>query len=208
MDKKYTVYTHIVPKEISDYSYDKYYVGITNRPVVKRWKNGKGYIDQRLFYRAIEKYGWKNIQHKIIAEGLTKEEACAMEIELISKYKSNQEEYGYNVTTGGESHFHFNHSTETREKISKSLIGNQRAKGKNLGNQHAKGNHLSQETRNKMSENRKGNSNNGVSIIKCVETGIIKRAREWTLAGYANAYNVANGKAKTCKGYHFIRLEV
>ena len=29
----WTVYVHIVPKEISDYDYDKYYVGITGQTV-------------------------------------------------------------------------------------------------------------------------------------------------------------------------------
>ena len=35
----WTVYIHIVPKSISGYDYDKYYVGITSKPVEKRWKN-------------------------------------------------------------------------------------------------------------------------------------------------------------------------
>ena len=45
----WTVYVHIVPKTITEYNYDKYYVGITSQfPVEKRWKNS--YLDtfQRL----------------------------------------------------------------------------------------------------------------------------------------------------------------
>ena len=41
-DKKWTVYVHIVPKELSGYEWDKYYVGITSNEVNKRWKNGQG----------------------------------------------------------------------------------------------------------------------------------------------------------------------
>lgn len=32
----WTVYVHIIPKEISDYDYDKYYVGITGQTVERR----------------------------------------------------------------------------------------------------------------------------------------------------------------------------
>lgn len=33
----YIVYVHIVPKEISGYNWDKYYVGITSQTPKKRW---------------------------------------------------------------------------------------------------------------------------------------------------------------------------
>ena len=55
-DEIWTVYVHIIPKEISEYDYDKYYVGITSRPVKYRWNNGNHYKEQ-LFYKAIKKYG-------------------------------------------------------------------------------------------------------------------------------------------------------
>lgn len=34
-DAKWTVYIHIVPKELSGYDWDKYYVGITKQKVEK-----------------------------------------------------------------------------------------------------------------------------------------------------------------------------
>ena len=52
---------------------NKKYIGITKQKVNKRWKNGNGYKTQQYFYRAIEKYGWDNFQHIIIAKGLTKD---------------------------------------------------------------------------------------------------------------------------------------
>lgn len=68
MDKieknNYTVYVHITPN-------NKRYVGITSTKVEKRWVNGNGYKSQKYFYRAIEKYGWDNIQHEIITENLS-----------------------------------------------------------------------------------------------------------------------------------------
>lgn len=99
-DNKWTVYVHIVPKEISGNLNDKYYVGITSTGVAKRWKNGIGYKGQ-VFYRAVLKYGWNNIQHEIIAEHLTKDEACDFEKTLIKSLKSNDNIYGYNMDTGG-----------------------------------------------------------------------------------------------------------
>ena len=94
MDEDYKVYIHIFPN-------NKKYVGITKQNVDKRWSNGKHYKNQ-MVGKAITKYGWNNIKHKIIADKLSKEEACNLEQKLIKKYKSNQKEYGYNLSTGGE----------------------------------------------------------------------------------------------------------
>lgn len=100
---KWTVYVHIVPKEISGYEWDKYYVGITSRKVEQRWgMTGNGYSQNAHFSQAIKKYGWENIAHKIIAEGLTKSEAYESEMSLIKQLQSNNPLYGYNHTLGGE----------------------------------------------------------------------------------------------------------
>ena len=98
-DNRWTVYVHIVPKSLSGYDWDKYYVGITSNKVNERWQNGEGYKTQ-FFYRAIQKYGWNNIQHEIIAEHLTENEAKNMEKILILKLKSYIDKYGYNATFG------------------------------------------------------------------------------------------------------------
>lgn len=100
--EKYTVYLHTVTTDISNEQNNKYYVGITKRDVKVRWRNGDGYIKNDHFYRAIQKYGWDNIKHEIIASDLSREEACNMEKELIKKYNSNNYHYGYNMTEGGD----------------------------------------------------------------------------------------------------------
>ena len=103
-DARWTVYIHIVPKDISGYDHDKYYVGITSKDDPnRRWENGCGYKGQQYFWNAIQKYGWCNIIHDIVAEHLTKDEACNMEKILIKELKSCDATYGYNRTTGGES---------------------------------------------------------------------------------------------------------
>lgn len=99
---------HITPSK-------KIYIGITRQNPVKRWLNGKGYQAQDYFYKAILKYGWDNIEHKILFTGLTKAEAEEKEIELIAQYKSNVREFGYNIQNGGSTTGKF--SEETIEKI-------------------------------------------------------------------------------------------
>ena len=94
MERKYTVYIH--ENQING----KKYIGITCDAVESRWRNGKGYSTQ-VFGRAIEKYGWDNFSHKIIQEGLSKEEAERLEIQLIKQYNTQNPDYGYNIAAGG-----------------------------------------------------------------------------------------------------------
>lgn len=100
-NNKWKVYAHIVPKEVSGHEWDKYYVGVTCQDVKKRWGNGLLYKKCRLFYTAIQEYGWDNIQNEIIAEHLTSDEAYDLEKKLIKTLRSNDENYGYNLTSGG-----------------------------------------------------------------------------------------------------------
>ena len=91
----YTVYVHRTPD-------NKFYVGLTSLEPKARFLNGKGYKGNKRFYEAIEKHGWDNIQHTIIASGLTKENASKLEKELIIKFESDSIEHGFNKTKGGE----------------------------------------------------------------------------------------------------------
>lgn len=106
----FSVYLHITPN-------NKRYVGITSRCVNERWENGSGYKNQ-IFYRAIKKYGWDNIEHIILFENLTKDEAEKKEKELIKKYNSNNPKFGYNRNEGGFGNIGSTISEETRKKMS------------------------------------------------------------------------------------------
>lgn len=103
MTRRWKLYVHRVPKEISGYEYDKYYVGITcNKNITDRWgKDGSGYKGQ-LFFSAIQKYGWNNIEHKVLETDLSKEDAQEKEKETIKQLHSLITEHGYNVSCGGE----------------------------------------------------------------------------------------------------------
>lgn len=82
----------------------KYYIGITKKEnPEKRWRKGEGNKNQ-FFYKAIQKYGWDNFEHKILFDGLTIKEAKEKEIELIKKYNTLAPN-GYNIGRGGETNY-------------------------------------------------------------------------------------------------------
>lgn len=117
-ERRYVVYLHVVPKEISGYPHDKYYVGITCQNVNERFKNGLGYDGCTLFYKAILKYGWENITHLILLDNLSKHDACIMEQMLIKHFNSKDPIYGYNLNDGGEiGNMGYRHTEETRKLI-------------------------------------------------------------------------------------------
>ena len=112
----YTVYIH--KNKINN----KVYIGITKRKPEERWgSNGNGYYRNAHFYNSIQKCGWNNFEHIIIADNLSYDEACNMEKELISKYDSTNQNKGYNVALGGGGSDTL--SEETKRKISESHKG-------------------------------------------------------------------------------------
>lgn len=90
----FKVYIHIFPN-------GKRYVGLTKTDLNRRWQGGKGYRTQPLIYRAILKYGWKNIVHQVF-ECDTEAEMKYLERYLIAYYNTTDHRYGYNISTGGE----------------------------------------------------------------------------------------------------------
>ncbi len=98
----------------------KRYIGITAGIPERRWNNGNGYRKNKHFYDAIKKYGWDSFTHRILFYGLTKEEACKTEQEMIAKYHTQDKSLGYNITSGGE---HFKHTEESKRLISERRKG-------------------------------------------------------------------------------------
>lgn len=76
-------------------------MGITcQNPPEKRWLNGNGYKKSPKFYEAIIKYGWDNFNHEIVFDCLNGLDALLKEGELIRKYQTTLDEYGYNISEG------------------------------------------------------------------------------------------------------------
>lgn len=93
----------------------KRYIGITGQKPIYRWKKGKGYKANPHFTRAIELYGWENFTHEIIKVVGTLEEAKQEEIRLIALYRSNESNFGYNISAGGDG-YNFNLTEEEKKK--------------------------------------------------------------------------------------------
>ena len=119
----------------------KVYIGITKQKPERRWDNGRGYVGNKHFYSAIQKYGWHNFNHRVLYDGLTKEQANAIEIALIAEYDSANPQFGYNIELGGNGKSRI--ADQTREKQRKSHKG---ATPWNLGIPH------SEETKRKIKE--------------------------------------------------------
>ena len=113
--KNWCVYIHTTPD-------GKVYVGTTGVKPSKRWNYGYGYRGTP-FFDAILTFGWNNISHDIIKEGLTKEEAYSLEIQIIRDYDATNPRRGYNRATGGHGSSGVRISEETRSRLSESHFG-------------------------------------------------------------------------------------
>lgn len=223
----FTVYQHI------NKTNQKRYIGITQQNVTRRWRfDGSGYKNNPYFWHAIQKYGWDNFDHIIIKTGLSQQEACEMERDLIAQYQSNDLVHGYNIADGGQ----FNiMPLSTRQRMSAERkgkgcgadnpnYGNHKLAGENNPNY---GKHHSEEVRKRISENRKGKGlheftdehkqklrdnhagGDDKKKVLCVETGIIYSSiNEAANTMGINKKMISNccrnvPHYKTAKGYHW-----
>lgn len=160
----YIVYKHTSPS-------GKVYIGITGQTTKQRWGyNGNGYRYCPYFWRAIQKYGWENIEHEILYEGLTEEEACEMEVKLIAEYNATNPAHGYNDLIGGTSGKHGRPYTEEQlrkmSETTKKLWADPEYRQR-LSDAH-KGKVIPPEQRQKMSEAHNGQKqwNEGVPLTE------------------------------------------
>lgn len=153
--------THCVYVHINKVN-GKIYVGKTihgNHPITRWRSDGSGYKGCSYFWKAIQKYGWSNFEHEVVANHLTKEEASKFEKLLINKLNTMDSRYGYNLTSGGENGSTL--SEETKQKISQKMKGRfVGEKNPNYGNHKLVGENsprygrkLSEETVRKMKIN-------------------------------------------------------
>lgn len=139
------VYIHTCPNQ-------KRYVGVTIQKTARRWKNGKGYIYNEHFYRAINKYGWDNIQHEVF-ETQSIELMSYWERILIYHYNTMDGDFGYNKTSGGEI------NKEVSEDVKLKLRGrkpSEETKRKMSKSHKGKGHKHSDDTKKKISDSNKG----------------------------------------------------
>ena len=200
-NKNYTVYMHIFPNK-------KVYIGITSQKVEHRWRNGTKYGNNQYMENAIKKYGWENIEHKILFVNLSKIEAENKEIELIRVYKSNIRKYGYNILNGG------NVSKGMTLKARKKMSQKRKGKHYSIKTEFKKGHKpwttgkkMSDEFKEKLSRGHLGQVPWNRKKIICLETNTIYSS----MGEAAKQLNVNKvGISKVCRkimnqtsGYHF-----
>ena len=110
MENNYCVYMHVLELD------GRKYIGITKSSPKHRWANGKGYKKNIYFWNTIEKYGWTAFKHELLFENLSKEQAYSKEKALIKLFNTQNRQFGFNLTAGGDGAS--NISEETRKKRS------------------------------------------------------------------------------------------
>lgn len=119
------VYKHTSPS-------GKVYIGISSNISIRWSRSGFRYTTYNsIFKRAIEKYGWNNIEHKILFDNLTKEKAVQLEIDLIRHYKNLG--ISYNITDGGEGTLGRKVSEKTKGRdMTKAVLAQAKKKAKKV----------------------------------------------------------------------------
>ena len=189
---------------------NKVYIGQTVQDYLQdRWKNGKGYKTCYYFYNAIQKYGWDNFEHIVLEqnENWTQEELNNKEKYYIAKYKSNNPEYGYNITDGGA-----NISPNALPKAIEWMKQHPEF-GKARAEDMLK---WQKEHPEEMLEMRRTNVKKATEArkrkVKCIETGEIfesatDAARKIPNTTQSKICMVCRGQRKTCGGYHWQYIE-
>lgn len=163
----------------------KVYIGQTINEA-KRKSRHKSCKDQDYFHNAIKKYGWENFDYEVV-ERVDSKLLDERETFWIVECRSNEREYGYNLSLGGEGGGKRN--PEVGLKISQTM------KGKHMSpdTEFKKGHIMSEETRLKISESLKGNKRTlgKDPWNKGKKTGIVTKGTtgmHWTLVDGKRIY--------------------
>jgi len=102
----------------------KLYFGITSCGFKKRMREHKykeNSADTTKLGRAIKKYGWENVNKRVLYESLSVEDAYELEKKHIKDYNTTNDEFGYNLCIGGRTNVGYKHPNiivYTKEQIS------------------------------------------------------------------------------------------
>lgn len=176
----------------------KRYIGITNNTTKRWYGKGKHYDRCSYFWNAIQKYGWDNFTHTVLISGLTLEEANELEIEYISKFKTQDKRFGYNLAAGGNNAptmLGKHHSEETKQKMRKAQLGKKHSEEQNKRHSEY------------MTGLMVGKRNHKSTPVRCINTGEVFESQR--LAAQAlgvlqsKIWACCNGKANHTHGFRF-----
>lgn len=120
-NRKYSVYVHRVITDCGP----MYYAGCTGN-IQNRW-NPRSYVKRCSFGPYIDKYGWENIEHIVVMDGLTYEKSMEVEDMLIQMYWSlgcgiNKKRSGLiEVSNTEEYRSNYNQKPEVKERNRKRM---------------------------------------------------------------------------------------
>ena len=197
---------------------NKKYIGLTSQEPHKRWRNGKGYKGSTFFHNAILKYGWDNFEHEVIQDGLSKEDAMKLEAELIMKYDTQNEDYGYNLESGGSAPKHSEHTKQMLHDMFVGRMFTKETKEKMRASQKLRPRRpQTEETKKRISKANKGHKVSAETRevlrktfsqpVLCVELNKIfdsmTSAAEYFGLKKCTISAVIKGRNKTAAGYHW-----
>ncbi len=178
--------------------------------------NGSGYKSCTKFWNAICKYGWDNFKLEILAQNLSYEESVRLEKYYIKQFRSNEQEYGYNILL--EEPNRGSIPQEVRDKIRASRLNltpeqhktlSESHKGHTPWNKGVKTGPLTEEQKAKFSAARKGNKNSIHVQVQDLTTGEIFRSgaeagRSINRTSEAIFWSIKHNKP--CNGHFFKRI--
>lgn len=192
------------------------YIGQTCLSIEKRaGSNGNKYKSCTKFWNAIQKYGWNNFEHIILASDLTLDQANELEKQYIEKFNSIENDF--NLVEGERGH---SWTEEQRQQMRERNLGE---KNPNYGKPRSEetkrkigeankiaqlGKKHSEETKKKISE-----SNKKYIPIICIETQKIYNCPTDAAEDIGNKKasshitDVCKGRRKTACGYHWSYLD-
>src|ERR1700759_523611 len=113
----------------------KCYIGQTERKPEERWKSHQSCArngSKKYIHTAMRHYGIEAFELEVICE-VSHEMLNAEESKYIAQFKSNQKEFGYNLTSGGD---HWKKTPEQCAAISERMRGNRNAVGCKRSDEH------------------------------------------------------------------------
>ena len=104
-------------------------IGLSNGGVTIRFNSYKKLRckDQPKLYNALKKYGPENVKYELLLETSDRDNACRSEMYLIDVWNLQDDNYGYNISAGGDcTNLGRKFSKEFCEKMSKAQFGKKR----------------------------------------------------------------------------------
>ena len=212
----YYVYAHTLKAD------GRKYIGITSQTLNERWRNGSGYKGSTHFKNAIDKYGWDAFDHEVLNVCNSREEAYKLEEQYISQFNTTNENFGFNLQTGGLSPKQYWKSVEksASKRRGRKYTGETLLKFQEHARELSKANigkPRSEETKHKISEKHKGMTYGEETKQKlrdtfsrkvlCVElnkvfSSMTEAAKAFGLSK-CTISAVITGRNKTAAGYHW-----